>query len=359
MDLIPEPAPNLRQLLAFYLEAGVDCALAEEPVDRLSEPDAPDSPRPGPRDGATPPVAGNARRDAGSSAQRNSAPAGSGHRHRARSGANGADAGSAAGAAGKFRGLRAQKHRDAAGVCRRQSASPHHVRRRSARARRGHRGPALCRTLRQIARPDDRGDRARPQQGLHRQCHSLAAARQPDANAAGDANLPAVHPAADRAREPGRAGDARQSLDANAAVDPRGHHEDPRKVVRLRHRHAHHPRHGDVPSGLSVALAVLQADVVAGPARHCEGAGADSFRHPEEPAKRASRRMGRGPHGASRRVASAPPHHEESNLRRLRPHDGPADAQQRLAAVHHPFEGARHFRHQARKTLRDLGRRRA
>jgi uracil-DNA glycosylase len=27
-------------LLAFYLEAGVDCALAEEPVDRLAEPDA-------------------------------------------------------------------------------------------------------------------------------------------------------------------------------------------------------------------------------------------------------------------------------------------------------------------------------
>jgi uracil-DNA glycosylase family 4 len=46
MDLIPEPAPNLRQLLAFYLEAGVDCALAEEPVDRLSEPDAPTAPAP-------------------------------------------------------------------------------------------------------------------------------------------------------------------------------------------------------------------------------------------------------------------------------------------------------------------------
>jgi DNA polymerase len=41
MDLIPEPAPNVRQLLAFYLEAGVDCALAEEPVNRLAEPDAP------------------------------------------------------------------------------------------------------------------------------------------------------------------------------------------------------------------------------------------------------------------------------------------------------------------------------
>jgi DNA polymerase len=46
MDLIPEPAPNLRQLLAFYLEAGVDCALTEEPVDRLSEPEAPTAPAP-------------------------------------------------------------------------------------------------------------------------------------------------------------------------------------------------------------------------------------------------------------------------------------------------------------------------
>ena len=34
MDLIPEPAPNIRQLLAFYLESGVDCTLADEPVDR-------------------------------------------------------------------------------------------------------------------------------------------------------------------------------------------------------------------------------------------------------------------------------------------------------------------------------------
>ena len=49
------------------------------------------------------------------------------------------------------------------------------------------------------------------------------------------------------------------------------------QLVRLRHRHAQHPRHGDVPSGLSVALAVLQADVVAGSARDREGAGADTF----------------------------------------------------------------------------------
>ena len=46
MDFIPEPAPTVQQLLAFYLEAGVDCALTEEPVDRLSEPDAPIAPAP-------------------------------------------------------------------------------------------------------------------------------------------------------------------------------------------------------------------------------------------------------------------------------------------------------------------------
>ena len=39
MSLMPEPAPTVQQLLAFYLEAGVDCALADEPVNRLTEPD--------------------------------------------------------------------------------------------------------------------------------------------------------------------------------------------------------------------------------------------------------------------------------------------------------------------------------
>ena len=37
--MTPDSAPNVQQLLAFYLEAGVDCALAEEPVNRLSDPD--------------------------------------------------------------------------------------------------------------------------------------------------------------------------------------------------------------------------------------------------------------------------------------------------------------------------------
>jgi DNA polymerase len=34
-----ESAPTIQQLLAFYLEAGVDCALTDEPVDRLADPD--------------------------------------------------------------------------------------------------------------------------------------------------------------------------------------------------------------------------------------------------------------------------------------------------------------------------------
>jgi uracil-DNA glycosylase len=37
--MTPDPALTVRQLLAFYLEAGVDCALTEEPVNRLADPD--------------------------------------------------------------------------------------------------------------------------------------------------------------------------------------------------------------------------------------------------------------------------------------------------------------------------------
>jgi uracil-DNA glycosylase len=37
--MTPEPALSVRELLAYYLEAGVDCALTDEPVNRLAEPD--------------------------------------------------------------------------------------------------------------------------------------------------------------------------------------------------------------------------------------------------------------------------------------------------------------------------------
>ncbi len=42
--MMPDPAPTVQQLLAFYVEAGVDCALTEEPVNRLSDPDIPPAP---------------------------------------------------------------------------------------------------------------------------------------------------------------------------------------------------------------------------------------------------------------------------------------------------------------------------
>jgi uracil-DNA glycosylase len=44
----PDDAPNVRQLLALYLEAGVDCALNDEPVNRLADPDAAPAERPAP-----------------------------------------------------------------------------------------------------------------------------------------------------------------------------------------------------------------------------------------------------------------------------------------------------------------------
>jgi uracil-DNA glycosylase family 4 len=43
--MTPEPAPTVQQLLAFYLEAGVDCALGEVPANRLADPDLVAEPR--------------------------------------------------------------------------------------------------------------------------------------------------------------------------------------------------------------------------------------------------------------------------------------------------------------------------
>lgn len=47
--MMPEPIPSIRDLLAFYLEAGVDCALSDEPIDRLSESQEAAAERPAPR----------------------------------------------------------------------------------------------------------------------------------------------------------------------------------------------------------------------------------------------------------------------------------------------------------------------
>jgi DNA polymerase len=63
----PEPAPTVQQLLAFYLEAGVDCALGDEPVNRLADPGTAPEPRaavahqPPPRAAPLPPPAASPR----------------------------------------------------------------------------------------------------------------------------------------------------------------------------------------------------------------------------------------------------------------------------------------------------------
>jgi len=53
--MTPDSAPTVQQLLAFYLEAGVDCALTDAPVNRLSDPDiAPPPPGSEPREAPPP-----------------------------------------------------------------------------------------------------------------------------------------------------------------------------------------------------------------------------------------------------------------------------------------------------------------
>jgi uracil-DNA glycosylase len=53
--MTPDRAPTVHELLAFYLEAGVDCALTDEPVNRLADPDvAPAPPKAEPREAAEP-----------------------------------------------------------------------------------------------------------------------------------------------------------------------------------------------------------------------------------------------------------------------------------------------------------------
>ena len=67
--MTPESTATIRQLLAFYLEAGVDCALAEEPVNRLSDSGlAAAASEPGPVRTMAGPVAGVSSREPGAPA---------------------------------------------------------------------------------------------------------------------------------------------------------------------------------------------------------------------------------------------------------------------------------------------------
>ena len=304
--MTPDSAPNVQQLLAFYLEAGVDCALTEEPVNRLSDPDiVPAVAKP---HFAAPPLqrSGRSGRDPGRAAKPPPAPEAAIQSAR-----------EAARTAPSLEVLRALLEKFD-GCALKFTATRLVFADGNPQARImfvgeapgreedieglpfvGRSGKLLDRMIAAIGL--DRSQR------LHRQRHSMAAARQPHADAAGDANLPAVHPAANRTGKSGRAGDARQSLDPDLAVDPRGHHENPRALVRLRHRHPRDPRARHFPSGLSVALAVLQAHGVAGFALDREGAGAGKLPHPDEHSSACARRMGHDLDGSRRRLRASSP----------------------------------------------------
>ena len=156
--MTPDRAPTVQQLLAFYLEAGVDCALTDEPVNRLSDPDIAPCPRRTAR--ALPPGTIPVRPVPRRAGDIRGAPEVA--IQSAREAARTAPSLEVLRALlEKFDGC-ALKSTATPGVRRRQSAGAHHVRRRGARPRGRHRGPAVRRTFRQVARPDDRGDRAQP-----------------------------------------------------------------------------------------------------------------------------------------------------------------------------------------------------
>src|SRR6185312_5046346 len=114
-------------------------------------------------------------------------------------------------------------------------------------------------------------DRARPLIGLHRQCRSMATAREPDADAAGDAGLPALHHAADRTRQSGRAGVSRRAFGANAPRT-KWYHQDPRALVHLSKRRTRNPRNADLSPGVPASQPVAEAVRLARLPRHKKGA---------------------------------------------------------------------------------------
>ena len=96
--------------------------------------------------------------------------------------------------------------------------------------------------------------------GLHRQRHSLAAARQPHADAAGDGDLPALHRAADRAGQSEASGRAGRPVgQAAARTRPRAccGCAAPGARTRTVGRHGH-PDHADAAPGLSPAQSGAQ-----------------------------------------------------------------------------------------------------
>ena len=80
-----------------------------------------------------------------------------------------------------------------------------------------------------------------------------------DADAAGSGDLPALHPAADRARRSRHSRLPRRPVGADAARLQGRHPQDARALDELSHRHARDPRDADLPSGLSAAHAAARS----------------------------------------------------------------------------------------------------
>ncbi len=168
---------SLRELIAFYRDAGVDALLVEEPVDRFAdEPGADTSAtdarprrqrrsdrgqsrgrplRSGPGTPAPQPDRCPARRRGGLASAASATGAGRRDHGGARRREIGGEPRRTARAARGVRRLHAARHRDAACVRGRHAEVAGDVRRRSAGARRGPQRCAVRRPLRTTARPDD------------------------------------------------------------------------------------------------------------------------------------------------------------------------------------------------------------
>ncbi len=285
-----DPA-ELRAILAFYVEAGVDAVLQEEPVDRFAADAAPVRPPYDPRRAGRPARAPRPFLTPGTGAR---VAAWRAHRLRARRRfAAQSDAPLSADAA-------IMAARDLA----RSAASLDDLRAMLERFE----GCGLRMTAKQLVFADgnpqarvmfvgeapgreedleglpfvgrsgqllDRmmaRDRPRPHQRLHRQCHTVASARQPHADAAGNPDLPALHAAPDRAGRSRHPGLSRRPVGADAARHQGRHPQVARALARLPHRHPRDPRHRDLPSRLSPAQPDRKALRVARFPRHQESA---------------------------------------------------------------------------------------
>src|SRR3974377_430247 len=87
----------------------------------------------------------------------------------------------------------------------------------------------------------------------------MAAAWQSHANATGNCNLSAFHPAPDRARRSRYSGLPRTAVDTNIAGNQGRHHENAGTLVQIRYRQARYPGDCDLSPGLPATQPATEA----------------------------------------------------------------------------------------------------